>query len=76
MNEIQATGEAFSSQKGHSAIQNIKFLPFILFLGHFWPPGSGPSFHAGSDQYQCGSIQIRIHITDKRFEIINAGQKQ
>jgi hypothetical protein len=28
------------SQK-HSALQNIKFLNFFLFVGHFCPPGSG-----------------------------------
>jgi hypothetical protein len=34
--DVQATEEAFSSQ-------NMKFLHFLFFVGHFCPPGSGSS---------------------------------
>jgi hypothetical protein len=38
MENVQATGEAFSPQKKHLALE---FLPFSVFMGHFCPPVSG-----------------------------------
>jgi hypothetical protein len=54
MKEVQATGEAFSSQKEHPRHQGIKFFTFSYFVGHFFTPGSGPA-----DKNQCRSMRIR-----------------
>jgi hypothetical protein len=40
--DVQVTKEAFSSEKGTSSTQNMKFLNFFAtFVGHFYPPESG-----------------------------------
>ncbi len=41
MKDAQATGEAFSPQREHPALQNMKILYFFLFFGSFCPPRSG-----------------------------------
>jgi hypothetical protein len=35
--DVQATGEAFSPQREHPALQNRKFLNIFHFLGSFLP---------------------------------------
>jgi hypothetical protein len=41
---FQATGDAFSPQRAHPALQNMKFINFFkfsTFMVNFCPPGSG-----------------------------------
>jgi hypothetical protein len=81
MNNIQATGEAFSSQNRTFSASKHKISSLFYIFGSFL--ASGIRTHIpmldpdSADQNQCGSIRTRIHISDitaKRFEIINAGQ--
>ncbi len=37
--------QASALKREHSALQNMKFHKFFLFLGHFCPPGSGSGIH-------------------------------
>jgi hypothetical protein len=59
--DAQASGEAFSPQREHPALQNMKFLYFFLyfFVGNFFPPGSGSgssnSNNADPDPKPCFS---------------------
>ncbi len=38
--DVQATGEAFSSQKRTSSTSKHEFM-YLFFVRHFWPPCSG-----------------------------------
>ena len=54
--DAQATGEAFSPQKPHPALENLKFLPCFLFLWVIFALLDPDP----ADQNQCGSMQIWI----------------
>ncbi len=57
MKDVQATGEAFSPQKEHSALQNLNFFHFSLYLH------PDPHWERGSGSSRPKSMQIRIHNT-------------
>jgi hypothetical protein len=48
--DVQATGEAFGSQKTVTTSNNAISLLLSIFVDHFCPPDPDPS-----DQNQCGS---------------------
>ncbi len=59
---LQATGEAFSSQKRtYSTSKNEIYYLFPMFLGHFCPSGSG------------SGLQIRIRIQKTHWILIQSG---
>ncbi len=54
----------FKLQEKPFALQNMKFIPFLIFMEHFCFPGSVPTDPAESDP---GRIQIRntAHFKEK-----------
>ncbi len=69
--DVQVTDEAFSSQKRHPALQNMKFLNFFYFCGSFWPSGSGSGFQTRIRihwpdwiRIQCGSGSETLPVTE------------
>jgi hypothetical protein len=61
MKDVQAKREAFSHQERISSTSKHEISSlFSIFAGHFAVLDPDPT-----DQNYCGSMQIRIHITDQ-----------
>jgi hypothetical protein len=61
MKDVQATREAFSHQERTPSTSKHEISSlFSTFAGHFALLDPDPA-----DQNQCGSMQLRIHITDQ-----------
>ncbi len=68
---IQATGEAFSPQREHPALQKIKYINFFYFVGHFCPPGSGSNPDPDPVPQHCNQVYQVYRVTIGRLRISN-----